>query len=198
MGTLFPEAFNRILTKNCNILLEILVYHFNMYRSLNFLLLILFFGLNMPANAQTAEEFEANYAKRIKEEMINGVYIPVDLEDAYRELSRLSDQSGLIAFKSAPEDSIRRKLHFGIGRWIMTNWGLEDGSRISHYLRLKGISIPDDMVRVIIVTWHRKLNDRPLMLDEEIAIISKRMEEEKAKRDARKTTTVLEKRPHKE
>ena len=151
-----------------------------------------------PAFGQTPEEFEANYAKRIKEEMLYGVYIPVDLNDAHAELSRLADQEGLITFKSAPEDSIRRKLHFGFGRWIMTNWGLEEGSRISHYLKMQGVSRPDDMVRLIIVTWHRKLNNRPLELEKELAEIKVSMDAEKAKRDQDKKVIILEKRPHKE
>jgi hypothetical protein len=160
---------------------------------------ILFTFLAIGAsNAQTAEEMEANYAKRIKEEMLFGVYIPVDLDDAYSELNRLSNPDALASFRKAPEDEIRRKLHFGLGRWIMSNWGLEEGSRISHYLKQKGISIPDDMVRVIIVTWHRKLNNKPLMLEEEIAVIKTRMDADKAKRDANKEVIVLEKRPHKE
>lgn len=148
--------------------------------------------------SQTEAEMEANYAKRIKEEMLFGVYIPADLEDAYRELERLSDPQGLVEFKSAPEDSIRRKLHFGFGRWIVSNWGLEEGSRISHYLKQIGISVPDDMVRVIIVTWHRRLNGKPSLLEDEIAMITKRMAAEKAKRDADRKVIVIEKRPHKE
>jgi hypothetical protein len=149
-------------------------------------------------SAQTEAEFEANYAKRIKEEMLNGVYIPADLEEAYGELSRLADPKGLAIFKASPEDSIRRKLHFGFGRWIMLNWGLEEGSRISHYLKEKGISLPDDMVRVIIVTWHRRLNNRPLKLEEEIAIIKARMEADRAKREADQKVIILETRPHKD
>lgn len=148
--------------------------------------------------AQTASEYQANYAKRIKMESINGVYIPVDLEDAFSELTRLGDPSGIAMFKSAPEDSIRRNLHFGLGRWIMINWGLEEGSRISHYLREHGVSYPDDMVEVIIVTWHRRLNNQPLGLEGEVARIEKRLAEEKAKRDAESKITVIEKRPHKE
>lgn len=157
--------------------------------------MILLFG---QAFAQTPEEFEANYAKRIKLEMINGVYIPIDLEDAFSELSRLSSTEGLATFKASPEDSIRRKLHFGLGRWILINWGLEDGSRISEYMKNQGIAIPDDMVEVIILTWHRHLNNQPLKLEEEKAIIEKRLAEEKAKRDAEKEVIILETRPHKE
>lgn len=157
--------------------------------------LIFLFGQSF---AQTAEEYEANYAKRIKLEMINGVYIPIDLEDAFSELSRLSSTEGLATFKASPEDSIRRKLHFGLGRWILINWGLEDGSRISEYMKNQGIAIPDDMVEVIILTWHRHLNNQPLNLEEEKAIIEKRLVEEKAKRDAEKEVIILETRPHKE
>lgn len=164
--------------------------------------LFLVFALLSPAfgllTAQTAEEFEANYAKRIKEEMLNGVYIPADLDDAHNELSRLADPKGLVAFKSSPEDSIRRKLHFGFGRWIMLNWGLEEGSRISHHLKELGISHPDDMVRLIIVTWHRKLNNRPQNLEAMLEEIKKRMQEEKTRRDADKKYIILETRPHKE
>src|SRR5688500_12549564 len=169
-----------------------------MLRFAFFLILSVMTFLAMPVYGQTPEEFEANYTKRIKEEMLYGVYIPANLDDAHAELSRLAEAEGLIAFKIAPEDSIRRKLHFGFGRWIMTNWGLEEGSRISHYLKSKGVSIPDDMVMVIIVTWHRRLNGRPDRLEEEIAIISKKMEELKAKRDENKKVISVEKRPHKE
>jgi hypothetical protein len=175
-----------------------MVYLVIMLKQQLLLVLVLFLGIGVNSFAQTEAEFEANYAKRIKEEVINGVYIPVDLEDAFNELTRLADPSGLVAFKASPEDSIRRKLHFGFGRWIMNNWGLEEGSRISHYMKLKGVPIPDDMVRVIIVTWHRQLNGRPLNLEDEIALITKRMALEKAKREADRKVIVVDKKPHKE
>ena len=161
-------------------------------------LLLIFPGFTTGISAQTPAEFEANYNKRIKMEMINGVYIPVDLEDAFSELQRLSDPAGLKTFKVSPEDSIRRKLHFGLGRWIMINWGLEEGSRFSHYMKGRAVSFPDDIVEVTIITWHRKLNNRPLRFEEEVARIEKRKQEEKAKRDAQKQVIILEKKPHKE
>jgi hypothetical protein len=159
--------------------------------------LLVSMSMSVGGFAQTAEEYEANYAKRITQEVLNGVYIPLDLNDAFHELDRLSEPNGIARFKKAPEEEIRRRLHFGLGRWILINWGLEDGSRISHSLKLKGISVPDDMVRVIIVSWHRYLHGKPLRLEEEIALIEKRMAEEKVKRDAQKTIISVEKRPHK-
>ena len=181
-----------------NILNTNIVYLSGMIQAFRYFLVVFFWMNLLVLNAQTPEEYEANYAKRIKLEMINGVYIPADLEDAFSELNRLSDPAGLVQFKASPEDSIRRKLHFGLGRWIMVNWGLEDGSRISHYLKGRGVSHPDDMVEVIIITWHRRLNQQPLRFEEEVAMIEKRQAEEKAKRDAEKEVIILEKRPHKE
>jgi hypothetical protein len=163
-----------------------------------FVFLIMLSVVCLHVQAQTAAEFEANYAKRIRLEMIDGVYIPADLADAHEELSRLSEPNALLQFKQSPEDSIRRKLHFGLGRWILVNWGFEDGSRLSHYLKGKGVSVPDDMVEVIILTWHRQLNNKPLELADEIAAIDKRREEEKKERDKKVTKTVIERKPRKE
>lgn len=161
-------------------------------------LLLAFVSFAFVCSGQTPAEYEANYAARIKMEMINGVYIPNDLMDAFEELTRLSAPAGLAEFKSSPEDSIRRKLHFGLGRWILINWGLEEGSRISDYMKKHGVAHPDDMVEVIIITWHRHLNGQPLKFNEEVAIIDKRLQEEKAKRDAEAQKVILEKKPHKE
>lgn len=175
-----------------------MVYLSDMKAILNLSLLLVSLGMGIPLFAQTPEEFQANYAKRITQEMINGVYIPYDLDDAFSELVRLSDPKGIAEFKGAPEDSIRRKLHFGLGRWMLINWGFEEGSRMSHYMKGRGVSLPDDMVEVIIVTWHRNLHGKPIRFEDEVAIIDKRKAEEKAKRDAQKEIIILEKKPHKE
>ena len=181
----------------CNISIPLLVYLSAMIRYLSGLL-VLMVSVVSASFAQTEQEYEATYAKRIKMEIIDGIYIPADLEDAFSELNRLSEPKGLAEFKSAPEENVRRRLHFGLGRWMMMNWGFEDGSRLSHHLKQKGISLPDDMVEFIIITWHRKLNNQPLRIEEEVAMIQKRMEEEKKKRDEKKVIISSEKRPHKE
>lgn len=38
------------------------------------------------------------------------------------------------------EDVIASKLHFSLGRWIELNWSLVEGSRLSHYYKLKGVT----------------------------------------------------------
>ena len=174
-----------------------MVYTSNMKSIQKLIFSISLFSICLMCAAQTPEEFEANYAKRIRLEQINGVYIPVDLEDAFSELNRLSDPSGIAKFKMAPEASIANS-HFGLQQWVQFNWGLDEGSRLSHHLKSKGISVPDDMSRVIILMYHRYLNQQPLKLEQEVVSIAKRMEEEKAKRDSLKKSTVIERRPHKD
>lgn len=167
-----------------------------MSMSSKYILFAFLLGIACPLAAQTEAEYEAEYAKRIRLEMIDGVYIPKDLDEAFAELDRLADPAGIEKFKAAPEEQVRHKLHFGLGRWILVNWGLEDGSRYSHYLREKGITVPDDMVRFTIVAWHRYLHGLPPGLEQELALIQERMKKEQAEREARKVIIKTETRPH--
>lgn len=130
----------------------------------------------------TAEEFEAQYAERIKQTHLFDVYIPADLEDAIRELERLTPEASLLSYKNAPEDVVVRKLFFGLGRWIIYNWGFYEGSRLSHFLRESGIYDPDDMARVIMISFHRKLNARPIDFEGQVKTIQERVETERKNR----------------
>lgn len=111
-------------------------------------------------------EFNKQYEKNIKKERLFGVYIPRDMEDAFVELERLSDKVSIDKFRSADEDDVATKLHFGLGNWMIVNWRFYEGSRFSHYLKLMGVSHPDDMAQFTIVSWHRKLNGKPLEMEE--------------------------------
>lgn len=139
-------------------------------------------------NAQnTAEEYIANYNKRIKLERINDVYIPIDLDEAISELNRLTEASEAKKIAAEDEDLMASKLHFNLGRWMQLHWGLEEGSRLSHYFKQKGLSFPDDMMDLLIRCWHRHLNGKPLMEDEIIAkYLAKRKAEhlERRKKDS--------------
>jgi len=132
-----------------------------------------------------------NYEENIKKEFINNIYIPVNLDDAFQELIRLADQDGLEKFKHADEAMVAKKLHFGLGRWIMEKWNLYDGSRFSHYLRNKGLSYPDDMARFTIISLHRHLNGIALEVD-------KRIKEVKDQRAKEYKERMLEKKVIKE
>ena len=144
------------------------------------------FGVSGQDVITDKETFNRQYKERIKQEVLNGVYIPVDLEDAMRELQRLTDADMIEKFKNAPEDTIATKLHFSLGRWIIVNWGFYEGSRLSHLLREGGLSFPDDMARLIIVSWHRKLNDRPMEIQKQISAFQEKRRQEAIEREKRK------------
>lgn len=130
------------------------------------LFFLFLFGLGTSLLAQerlTAEEkFQKNYEKRIKKERLYGVYIPRDLSDAFAQLNKLTPREAKTNFKNVPEEVAVRKLHFSLGRWIIHNWGFYEGSRLSHHLKQVGVFHPDDQARVIITTYHRYLNKKPL------------------------------------
>ena len=45
---------------------------------------------------------------------------------------------------------------------MQINWGLEEGSRLAHYLKTRGLSFPDDMEDLIIRCWYRHLSNQAL------------------------------------
>ncbi len=117
---------------------------------------------NEDSLPSTPEEIEKQYKRNIKKSIINGVYIPTDIDDAMKELEKLSPAESLRVFKNAPEDKVARKLHFGLGRWMIYNWNFYYGSRLEHYLKKLGVEHPDDMADFLIISFHRYLNGKEL------------------------------------
>lgn len=128
--------------------------------------------------AATKEEFEAAYAQRIKKDYLNGVYIPVDLAEAFSELNRLIDAEAKQKLKSVSEEEAAHKLHFSFGRWMMVNWAFYEGSRFTAYLRQIGVTHPDDMAQFVIISYHRYLNKKPLEVKERVAIYQENRKKE--------------------
>ncbi len=163
-----------------------------MHKLMKAISLVLIIVLTSPCfvfgqtNPRAEREFDSLYAIRIELEEIDGVYIPENLDDAFAELSRLSSSADLEKFKSAPEDVVRDKLHFGLGRWMIHNWGFYDGSRMSHYLKELGLEHPDDMAKFMVVSYHRHLNDIPLGIEEQVAYYKEYREQERLKREQQK------------
>jgi hypothetical protein len=114
----------------------------------------------------TAAEYEKQYQDRIKQEKINGVYIPKNLDDAMLQLDKLISPDAQAKVRVVPEDSACMRLHHRMGQWMILNWGFYGGSRLSHYLRSAGVSYPDDMADFLIIAYHRHLNKKPYSIKE--------------------------------
>lgn len=123
--------------------------------------------------SEAEEEYNKVYQENIKLTKIRGVYIPGSLKEAFKRLTKLTPPQSIDGFKAAPEKQVCKKLHFGIGRWMISNWNFYEGSRISHILKEKGLLHPDDMAQFLLRTYHRHLNGLPLEEESIIEELSK-------------------------
>lgn len=123
------------------------------------------FGQTESSIKKTRVVGDSLYQSNIKKSRLYGVYIPKDLEDAVLELEKLSSPEAQMKYKLADENLVAQKLRFGIGRWMEYNWNFEEGSRLSHLLREKGINHSDDMVHFMLIIFHRHLNKKDLNVD---------------------------------
>ena len=156
---------------------------------LSLLMMFVFSTLSLQAQEfpNTEAEFKSTYKKNIKKSRINGVYIPKDMDDAFGELDNLSTKESKMKFKSGTEDVVADKLQRAIGQWMIVNWNFYEGSRMSHYLKNMGVSIPDDMSQFIIVSYYRHLKGAPLELEQRAQSIFEKRKEEQKERNKNKT-----------
>jgi hypothetical protein len=146
--------------------------------------------LSLSLQAQTEDDtYEVEpYHVRIKKSYINGVYIPKDLKEVLAELDKKMDTQAIEAFKSYTESEAEQKSYFGFGRWLSVNWGLEEGSRLSHHLQGMGLGFTEDMIRFLMVSYHRHLHERPLdseqLIEHYQKLRKKKIEEEKKRQEA--------------
>ena len=96
------------------------------------------------------------------------VYIPLNLEDSFSELKKMLHSDLLKEMKEGSEQNMVM-YHRSLGMWMRNNWGLWGGSRLSKYLNGIGIFHPDDMSGIILHSFWRHLNGKPIKLEEQVA-----------------------------
>jgi len=145
-----------------------------------FIFVVTFLGYSQTAEEKYLEQYEAN----IQLEYINDIYIPSDVADAMKQIDDLSNEEGRARLLEANEDLAAERLVFGLGKWMIVNWNFYEGSRLSHHLKSFGVSLPNDMAKFLIVSYHRYLRDAPLELEErgnKIFDLRKKEQEERNK-----------------
>ena len=118
-----------------------------------------------------------NYQWRIKQQYLYDTYIPLNPQEAFLELESKSQTKALQKFAAVSEDSIYGRLQLSLGKWIVKNWQLNKGSRLSHYFYEAGLAHPEDMAEFLIIGFHRYLNERDLFTDRLIERLVKRRKE---------------------
>jgi hypothetical protein len=118
------------------------------------------------------QEIERKWAEedkvRFTADSLRGIYIPINLEDCFTQINSLWSDSIKTVVKQRTEDEFTGKMHFGFGMWMRNNWQLWGGSRLSKYFNSLEIYHPDDMSGIILVSYHRYLNNKDIQLDEQI------------------------------
>jgi hypothetical protein len=101
------------------------------------------------------------------------IYIPKNLNESFEQLNKLLRKKDIASIKSVESEDGLAKYHIGLGRWIRNNWGLWSGSRLSKYFNKLGIHHPDDMSSIILESYWRNLNGKPLHLEEQVKYYKK-------------------------
>jgi len=93
-----------------------------------------------------------------RQDSLDGIYIPKDIDDCYRQLDlMLSDSLKQRIKGSGVMDMF--SYHFSIGLWIRNSWGLWGCSRLSLFFRNNGVRNPDDISGTILQGYRLYLND---------------------------------------
>lgn len=150
------------------------------------------------AQSKSDQQFVKEYEKRLTKEKIDRIYIPKDLADAHDQLDLKMEKSAKLSFMKLSDAEAPRKYHFVLGRWLIKNWSLDRGSRLSAYLREKGVFRPDDMAQFILQTYHRKLHFRPLQEETLLADLTAKYAAEKEERSKYKQVLKSETRIRKQ
>lgn len=108
------------------------------------------------------ESYEAEPKEiRVQKAILNGQYIPKDIADAVKELDKRMDDDAKKIFAALTEEESSYKAFMSFGRWMMIKWGMEEGSRLTAYFESQQIGFVEDMIRILMVTYHRHLNGKP-------------------------------------
>lgn len=154
--------------------------------------IIAFFTCTFCGSAQSSSKSiqskDSLYNENIKKSKLYGVYIPRDLDDAMAKLMELTTPEGREPFKTVDEETLAKKLYFGLGRWMEYNWNFEEGSRFSHYLRQKGLTYTEDMTKSMLILFHRHVLGKPLDADQ---LFKKVIEERQKKIEAEKQKQTI-------
>lgn len=94
-------------------------------------------------------------------------YIPRDLNDCFAELKRLLNAEDILTIKN-DADGAMSKYHSGLGLHLRNKWGSWKGSRLAKWFNSIGIYHPDDMSGIILSSFWRHLNDKPIGLAEQV------------------------------
>ena len=93
--------------------------------------------------------------------------IPTNLEECFEELNEIFGER-VDSFKETDEKTASVRCHHALGRKLRNSWGLWKGSDLKDYFKDMGLLHADDMSSIIITSYHRSLNGKPIDLEGQV------------------------------
>jgi len=96
--------------------------------------------------------------------------IPENLEECLDQLIIANNgNKELSKWLALPDKEAYGIIHFSSGMSMRNSWGLWDKtSPLNKYFNSIGISHADDMSSIIYASFHRKMNGKPILLEQQI------------------------------
>jgi hypothetical protein len=112
------------------------------------------------------------------------ITIPKTLDECFDTLDKILQDKDV--FKATPEKQMSAQAHMFLGRWLRNNWHLWWSEELYSHVKDKspeypstkpelvkwfneqGIHHADDMSGIIVLSYHRKLNDKPIDLEAQV------------------------------
>jgi hypothetical protein len=92
--------------------------------------------------------------------------VPNTLEEAFSALDNQLPSSERESFKNMPERQAVRRAHMGLGMYIRNDWFRRGGSALPQLLQARHL---DDASSIVLTSYWRYLNGRPLDVEQQIA-----------------------------
>ena len=122
---------------------------------------------------------DSMYKERLKQEKINGNYIPRDLLDAFRELDKIIVGAARENFMNFSDEEVDKRTHRKIGFILKERWYMYEGSRYTGFFKRMGINGLEHMIGITIQSYHRHLHKKDLQVREQIDFFKKLAKQKK-------------------
>ena len=108
------------------------------------------------------------YLSIMQADTLDGIYIPKDLEDCFKQIDSFWGDSTKNEIQKMTEKTFSGMSYLSFGMWMRNNWCLWGGSRLSKYFNDLEIYHPDDMSGIILDSYYRYVNNADIKLEEQI------------------------------
>jgi len=113
----------------------------------------------------SVKDFDKDWAKDEHDSSAELIKVPSNLKEAFDILDKIE---GLNLWVLDEENAAVASAHHGIGRVIRNDWGLWSNGNMKTFFNKIGITHPDDMSSIILTSYHRYRNNKPINISKQV------------------------------